>query len=210
MHEAFNKIYSPFFQSELLRKMIEVGSYKTIKSGDTLIAYGHYVRSIPLVIRGSVKIFRMDGEGKKLLLYFLQPGESCAAALTCCLDRQKSEIKAVAETDSELLMLPIEKMEEWSSRYKSWRNFVFKTYHHQLMDTFQVIDSIAFSKLDERLLKYLKNKRTITKENDLHITHREIADDLNTSRVVISRLLKKLEHKKRITLKHNCVLVENL
>lgn len=197
--------FTSVFEPSLMQEIDNVGTYKTIPAGTNLIEPGTYLRAIPLVLSGSIKIIRVDKKGNEILMYFLHPGETCAVALSCCLGHTKSEIRAVAETPLEIVTIPVRYMEEWSSRFKSWRNFVMQTYHKQLIDAFTTIDIIAFSKLDERLKIYLRNKQKITQENGLKITHQEIANDLNSSRVVISRLLKKLEQENQIKLHHNWI-----
>lgn len=206
----FQQLYRGVFEPELLQEIESVGVFKEIPAESVLIESGTYVKSVPLVIEGSVKIIRIDQEGNELLLYFLHPGETCAMALSCCIGHTKSQIRAVAETDLKMITIPIQKMEEWSSKYKSWRDFVMKSYHKQLMDAFETIDIIAFSKLDERLKLLLKNKKEINGNPEIRITHQEIATNLNSSRVVISRLLKKLENENYIELKHNKIRIINL
>ena len=156
------------------------------------------------------RILREDKEGDELLLYFLEKGDTCAMTLSCCLGDKKSEIRAVSETKAKLIMIPIQKMEEWSTKYKSWRNFVFESYHNRLNEMLTTIDSIAFLKMDERLLKYLGDKARISNDGIVHNTHQEIAYELHTSRVVISRLLKKLENLGKIELHRNYILIKKL
>lgn len=210
MVEKFRQLYESSFQPELLKEIEEAAILKNLKPKTQLIEIGDYIRSMPFVLNGSIKTMRKDKEGRELLLYFINPGETCAMTLTCCLGHTKSEIKAVAETEVEMLVVPIQKMEEWASHYKTWRTFVFKSYHNQLMRALGTIDDIAFSRLDERLLKYLKEKQYILGSDSLKITHKEIARDLNSSRVVISRLLKKLENKDAIEINHNCIQIKSL
>ena len=197
--------YGGLFQPELVEEIIKVAIFKEVKAGEELIKVGDYIRSMPLILTGAIKILREDENGDELLLYFLEKGDTCAMTLACCIGSKKSEIKAVAETDATLLMIPVQKMEEWSSKYKSWRNFVFDSYHHRLLEVLQSIDNIAFSKLDDRLIKYLQHKKKLFKSNLIEITHQEIARDLNSSRVVISRLLKKLENQHAIELHRNSI-----
>jgi len=153
---------------------------------------------------------REDKDGFELMLYFLEKGETCAMTLSCCTGSAISEIKAVAETDSELLMIPIEKMEEWLGKYKSWRNFIFNSYHERLMEVLETIDNIAFKRMDERLLDYLRNKSKHYVDSEIKITHQDIAYDLHTSRVVISRLLKQLEKINKIKLSRNSIKLLNI
>lgn len=198
------------FEKELLEEFNKVGHFVQIKEGEKLIEIGDYQRSMPLLISGAVKILREDQNGDELLLYFIEKGETCAMSLTCCLGHTKSEIRAIAELDSELMMIPVQKMEEWMGKYKSWRNFVLQSYHGKMMEMLDTIDNLAFKRLDERLIKYLIEKQNITKSDIIQSTHQEIANELYTSRVVISRLLKKLENTGNIELQRNSIRIINL
>ncbi len=199
--------YGSLFEDALLKEIEEVGVYKEVRKDDKLIEIGAYVKSMPLLISGAIKILREDGDGNELFLYFLEKGDTCAMTLSCCIGQGQSKIRAVAEVDSCLYMIPVQKMEEWTSKYKSWRNFVFASYHNRLLELLDTIDNIAFLNLDKRLLKYLQDKSKITNSNIVSSTHQEIAYDLNTSRVVISRLLKALENKKVIELQRNKIVL---
>lgn len=198
------------FEDELIEEINQVGTLKGVKEGEKLIEIGDYVRSMPLLISGVIKILREDDDGDELLLYFLERGDTCAMTLTCCLGQTKSEIRAIAEIDTTLIMIPIQKMEEWTCKYKSWRNFVFQSYHARLTEMLATIDSIAFLKMDERLVKYLQNKQKVTNDSLINSTHQEIAYELHTSRVVVSRLLKKLESLGKIELYRNSIKIVSL
>jgi len=202
--------YGHLFEDALLDEISHFGLLKDIPEGYKLIETGQYIKSMPLLISGAIKIMRDDNDGDELLLYFLESGDTCAMTLTCCLGNTKSEIRAVAELPTKLIMVPIEKMEEWTGKYKSWRNFVFESYHNRLMEMLETLDSIAFLKMDERLLKYLRDKSNITKDHIIYSTHQEIAYELHTSRVVISRLLKKLENQGKIELNRNNIRIISL
>ena len=202
--------FGHLFEDALLNEINQVGTYKDVSEGFKMMEIGDYVRSMPLLISGAIKILREDNDGDELLLYFLEKGDTCAMTLTCCIGQTKSEIRAIAETDATLIMIPIQKMEEWAGKYKSWRKFVFESYHNRLNEMFSIIDSIAFLKMDERLLKYLKEKSRISRNLTIHNTHQEIAYELHTSRVVISRLLKKLENLGKIKLHRNHILIKNI
>ena len=209
MKQMLKNNYGYLFEDELLDEINEVGMLKEVPEGFKLMEVGQYIKSMPLLIDGAVKILRDDDDGDELLLYFLEKGDTCAMTLTCCLGDTKSEIRAIAEIDTTLIMVPIQKMEEWTAKYKSWRNFVFQSYHNRLMEMLNTIDSIAFLKMDERLLKHLYNKAKISNDRIIHSTHKEIAYELHTSRVVISRLLKTLEKNKVIKLhRNNIELIE--
>ena len=202
--------YGHLFEDALLNEINEAGTFKEVSEGFILMEVGDYVKSMPLLISGVVKILRNDSDGDELLLYFLEKGDTCAMSLTCCLGQTKSEIRAIAETDSKLIMVPIQKMEEWSAKFKSWRDFVFVSYHNRLNEMLETIDSIAFLKMDERLYKYLKEKSRVTDDNIIYNTHQEIAYELHTSRVVISRLLKKLENIGEIELHRNHIIIKEV
>jgi CRP/FNR family transcriptional regulator len=199
--------YGGLFEKALIEEINQVGTFREVPEGFLLIDFGQYIRSMPLLISGAIKIFREDPQGNELLLYFLEEGDTCAMTLNCCLGQTQSEIRAVAEMDTKLIMIPVQKMEEWTGKYRSWRNFVFESYHNRLMEMLESIDSIAFLRMDERLLKYLKEKVAVNHSAILHTTHKEIAYDLHTSRVVISRLLKTLENNGGIKLHRNNIEV---
>ncbi|WP_299763163.1 Crp/Fnr family transcriptional regulator [uncultured Dokdonia sp.] len=210
MIQELKNSYGHLFEATLLEEISRVGTFKEIPEGFKMIEIGQYVKSMPLLISGAIKILRDDSDGDELLLYFLEKGDTCAMTLSCCLGETKSQIRAIAETDTKLIMVPIEKMETWTATYKSWRNFVFESYHTRLMEMLETIDSIAFLKMDERLLKYLKDKSKVNDSSIIHSTHQEIAYELHTSRVVISRLLKNLENQGKIELHRNSIHIKSL
>lgn len=210
MIQELKKSYGHLFEDALLNEINQVGTFKEVPEGFTLIEIGQYIRSMPLLVEGAIKILRDDDDGDELLLYFLERGDTCAMTLSCCLGDTKSEIRAIAELDTKLIMVPIQKMEEWTGKYKSWRNFVFESYHTRLMEMLETIDSIAFLKMDERLLKYLHDKMKITNDSTIYSTHKEIAYELHTSRVVISRLLKNLENQGKIKLNRNNINIKSI
>ncbi|NNM22850.1 MAG: Crp/Fnr family transcriptional regulator, partial [Flavobacteriaceae bacterium] len=193
MIEELREKYGNQFEEALIQEISQVGTYKEIPAGFKLMEVGHYIKSIPLLVEGVIKVMREDDEGNELLLYFLETGDTCSMTMTCCMGQQKSEIIAVAETNTKLIMIPVQKMEEWTGKYKSWRNFVFQSYQNRLNELLSTVDSIAFLKLDVRLEQYLVEKARVNKEMVVRNTHQEIAYELHSSRVVISRLLKKLE-----------------
>lgn len=210
LKEELVEAYHFIFEDELLEEIAKFGTLKTVKAGEKIIEIGDYVKTMPLLLEGAIKILRRDKDGDELLLYFLERGDTCAMTLSCCLGQTKSEIMAVAERDTKLIMIPIEKMEEWTSKYKSWRNFVFESYHSRLTEMLDTIDTIAFLNMDQRLMRYLQDKAKINGSEKLQVTHQEIAYDLHTSRVVISRLLKKLEMEGKISLQRNSIEVLDL
>ena len=207
MIEELEKHYGQLFEPELLAEINQTGTLKEVPEGFKLMEIGQYVKGMPLLLSGAVKVLREDKDGDELLLYFLERGDTCAMTLSCCIGQTKSKIRAVAETDTKLIMVPIQKMEEWTSKYKTWREFVFESYHNRLMEVLETIDSIAFMNMDERLLKYLREKVKVTKSTVIQNTHQEIAYELHTSRVVVSRLLKNLEKMGVVELNRNSITV---
>ena len=203
MRDILNQAYSYIFEEALLDEIAKVAVYKEFKADDYLIEIGDYIKTMPLLLTGAIKILREDENGDELLLYFLERGDTCAMTLTCCMGQSKSRIRAIAETDGALLMIPVEKMEDWLTKYKTWRNFVFDSYNVRLMEMLEAIDTLAFMNLDERLYKYLTDKAKVLGSTEINTTHQEIAYEMHTSRVVISRLLKALELKGTIKLHRN-------
>ncbi len=202
--------YGQIFEEALINEIVQVGTFKEIPEGFKLMEIGDYIKGMPLLVSGAIKVLREDHDGNELLLYYLEKGDTCSMTLTCCMGDAQSEIRAIAETDAKLIMVPIGKMEEWTSKYKSWRNFVFQSYHDRLNELLNTLDSIAFNNMDTRLIGYLKEKARITQEDTIQSTHQEIAYDLNSSRVVISRLLKKLEQMGKVELHRNLIKILDL
>ncbi len=200
MIDILKENYGFIFEEKLLEEIAQVATLRTFEEGDILIDFGDYIKFMPLLLSGAIKILREDFDEGELLLYFLEKGDTCAMTMACCLGETKSEIRAVAETKGQVVMIPVAKMEEWLGKYKSWRNFVFDSYNSRLKEMLQAIDNLAFMNMDERLYNYLLDKAQINKTDFVQNTHQEIAYDLHTSRVVISRLLKALENEGKIKL----------
>ncbi|MBR9854747.1 MAG: Crp/Fnr family transcriptional regulator [Algicola sp.] len=210
MEEELLGTFSNYFEPPLIDEILKEGKYMEIPAGETIMDIGQYIRSMPLLLSGAIKVLREDEEGDELLLYYLEQGETCSVTMTCCMGHTKSEIKAITETDTKIVMVPVQKMEEWMAKYKGWRNYVFDSYQNRLNELLLTVDSIAFKNLDQRLMDYLKKKVEVTNDNRINNTHQEIAYDLHTSRVVVSRLLKKLEKMKKLELHRNHILVVDL
>lgn len=210
MIEELKLNYGYLFEDELIAEINTVGIYREIPEGSKLIEIGDYIKSMPLLISGAIKIMREDDKGDELILYFLERGDTCAMTLACCIGDAKSEIRAVAETDAKLVMIPVKKMTEWMGKYKSWQDFILTSYHDRMTELLEAIDTIAFLKMDQRLFKYLRDKAMVNHDDVISVTHQEIAHDLHTSRVVISRLLKSLELEGKIKLHRNSIKVLQL
>ncbi len=210
MQADFNFNYGHLFEEDLLKEILEIGEYKKVKAGTELIDIGSQIQFMPLILNGAIKILREDEKGDELVLYYIEQGDTCAMTITCCLGQTKSKIRAVAEVETALIMIPVQKISEWMNKYSTWQNFILQSYHERMQELLEAIDTIAFLNMDERLLKYLKNKVMVNKDEVIQITHKEIASDLYTSRVVISRLLKALELKGEIQLNRNQITVLNV
>lgn len=207
MREELEEGYGFLFEDELINEILEVGELVSVKQGDTIIEYENYLKSMPLLIEGAIKIMRPDNNGDELALYYLEKGDTCSMSMSCCMGHQKSEIRAVAETDVVFIRIPVEKMKEWVRKYNSWMAFVFDSYKNRFEEMLQAIDGLAFKNMHDRLLSYLKDQVMIKKTTALNISHQSIAYDLNTSRVVISRLLKSLENDGKIELGRNKIML---
>lgn len=202
--------FSYLFEEDLIQEIKKIGIKKTFVADTTIIEIGDYIKSMPLLLSGAIKVLREDDDGEELVLYYLEKGDTCAMTLSCCMGLTKSKIRAVAETDVTVLMLPKEKMTAWLSSYKTWQSFILQSYHNRVEELLEAVDTIAFLKMDERLFKYLKDKAMVNSNDELATTHKQISEDLHTSRVVISRLLKKLENEGKIQLFRNSIKILEL
>ena len=191
------------FEPELITAIEATAKLVSMKADDVIIEIGQLVKQMPIILSGSIKVTRVDEKGREILLYYVNPIESCAMTFTCCMEQLPSEIRAVAEEDVQILSLPITVMDEWMTKYPSWKSFVMKAIRHRFNELLKTIDHIAFQKLDERLVSYLKEKSKATGSSLLNISHQQIAEELASSREVISRLLKKLENGNKLLLYRN-------
>lgn len=203
LQQKFHQI----LDEDLLNEIFESGVLKQYKKDDIIIDIDQPLNYIPLLLSGNIKILREDSKGDELLLYFLEAGDTCAMSLTCCLKTSKSNIRAVAESDSSLVLIPTSKIQDWFKNNDSWRNFILEAYQLRFNEMLETIDTLAFLKMDERVFKYLIDKVKLSASTDLDIKHSDIADDLHTSRVVISRILKQLENESKIKLSRNKIKV---
>jgi len=207
MKQELEKAFGFMFEKELLEEIESVGVLRKYKQGDILIDYNEILQQIPLLIDGAVKIMRQDEKGDELALYYLERGDTCSMTLNCCLGSKKSEISAVAETDVIFISIPVQKMQDWMQKYQTWMAFVFESYNSRFNELLESIDNLAFNKMQERLHKYLKDKALVMKSTSLNLSHQDIANDMHTSRVVVSRLLKSLENEGLIKLGRNKIEV---
>lgn len=198
------KLYN-FLEKELLEEIREKGVRKIFSPNEPLMREGQFISSFPLIIKGMIRISRTNDDGNELLLYYLKENEVCAMSLTCCMAHLKSNVMAIAEMETEALMLPVALLDKWMCEYSSWRQFVMQTFQSRFRELIETIDSIAFLKLDERLVKYFADRYRKSGNPTFSGTHQELALQLNTSREVISRLLKKLERDGKIELSRNFI-----
>lgn len=206
-NDLLQQKFAHSLDEDLITEISKNGILKKFKKDDIIIDINQSLNFIPLLLIGDIKIIREDKDGNELLIYFLEAGETCTMSLTCCLGTTKSKIRAVAEKDSSLVMIPVENMQKWFHNNASWRNFILQSYQIRFDEMLEAIDSLAFMKMDERLYKYLKNMAMVDESKTISIKHQDIAEDLNTSRVVVSRLLKKLENENKIELGRNKIVI---
>ncbi|MES2645769.1 MAG: Crp/Fnr family transcriptional regulator [Bacteroidota bacterium] len=204
MDKNFLKILFPVLEDDLYDEMVQHGTIKKVKAGDTILKVGQTIRSTMLILEGLVKLYREDDQGKEFFIYHLDAGDACSLSMVCAAKHETSEVLAKALTDATILSIPLEFMEQWMSKYKSWYQFVITSYRNRFEELLQTIDAIAFSNMDERLESYIE-KQVSRLGNHLKITHQDIATDLNSSREVISRLLKKMEAKGWVVIHRNAI-----
>lgn len=205
--QILDKHFPTILDTDLINGIKEHAIYREVDEGDLLMDIGTVINTIPMIVSGSVKVMREDEEGRELLLYYVRSGETCAMSLTCCMAFKRSEIRAVAQEKVTMLAIPVEFMDEWM-RFRDWRSFVMNTYRMRFEELLEALDSIAFLRMDERLMKYLTDKSNTMNTDEIHMSHQEIAVDLNSSREVISRILKQMEHKGLVKLGRNKILLK--
>jgi len=205
--------YRPLFpdlEDGLLREMKEKGRILSVKAGETLLQSGQHIRSTMIVLEGLVKLYRENDEGDEFFMYHLHPGDGCALSLICDRTFRTSAVTAKAVTDSMLLVVPLDQTEHWMRQYRTWYHFVVGTYRQRYEELLETIDHIAFQNMDERLEFYLRRHRQALHTNVLEITNTQIAKELNSSREVISRLMKKLAEDGKVRLLKNGIEILTL
>lgn len=197
------ELLQTLFEPALLQEIETFGQQAKFSEGEVIMDYGKNIQLMPIILEGTIKVYKRDDKGHEILLYYLTTGDSCSMAYHCCLATKKSEIRAVAEEDVLIVGIPQQKLDEWLCKYSSWKNYIMTSFQHRFLELLKSIEHIAFQKLDERLIHYLKEKQRITKSSVIKASHHQIAEELSTSRVVISRLLKQLENEKKLILYRN-------
>lgn len=188
---------------ELRAKIAQMGIIKHIKQDDIILREDTYINSIPILLFGALKVTRKDADGKEFLIYYIKPGESCVMSLLGSMYAEKSHIQAIAEEDSELLIIPIASSTEWIREFPEWTAYFFRIFQKRFEELLQVVDSVAFQKMDMRIINFLQKKSEINNNKSIQITHQQIADELGTVREVVSRILKQLERENQIKLARN-------
>lgn len=196
------------FSPEIKERLREYGITKTFHEGDAILNENAYIKAIPIVTSGSVKVMRTDDEGREILLYYINTGESCIMSFLGGMHHNTSKVKVVAEEETEILFIPIEKVSFLIKEYPEWLDYIFRLYHKRFEELLEVVNAVAFKKMDERLLDLIKKKVELTKSNALNITHEQLANELGTARVVVSRLLKQMETNGLVTLGRNNILLK--
>ncbi len=198
------------FQStpELLEKLYKYSVIKEYEAGDIIVGENSQIKSIPIVTKGAMKVVRTEEDGREILLYYIKAGESCIMSFLGGLHNETSKVKAEIEEDAEILFLPVTKVSEFIKEHPEWLDYIFKLYHKRFEELLGIINEIAFKKVDERLLNLLEKKAELTQSNTLHVTHEQLANELGTARVVVSRLLKQLEENGEVQLGRNKIILQ--
>ncbi len=188
---------------ELIEKLFQFSTKKSYKAGSIILNENSSIRSIPIVIKGLMKVIRTEEDGREILLYYIKAGESCIMSFLGGLHNETSKVRAEVEEDADILFLPVDKVSLFIKEYPEWLDYIFRLYHKRFEELLDIINAIAFKKVDERLLALLQKKRELSDNNTLSITHEQLANELGTARVVVSRLLKQLEENGLLVLGRN-------
>lgn len=188
---------------EIKEKLAKIGIAKIFNEGDVILRENAYVKSIPIVTSGSIRVMRTDEDGREILLYYINAGESCIMSFLGGMHHDTSKVKAVAEEKTEILFIPIDKVQELIREYPEWLDYIFRLYHKRFEELLEVVNAVAFKKMDERLLDFIKKKCEMSKSHTLYVTHEQLANELGTARVVVSRLLKQMEEQNLVKLGRN-------
>ncbi len=182
------------FQSLLKEEVSQYGQLKKFPAGSVIQQEDSYIKAIPLVLNGSLKVMRTDPHGHEILLYYITPGESCIMSFLGGIHNETSKVKAIVEEDAEVLFIPVEKASEWVKKFPEWSDFIFRLYHKRFEELLSAVNAIAFQKLDTRLLQLLKQKSELYQSKEIKITHQQLADELGTAREAVSRVMKQMEN----------------
>lgn len=188
---------------ELVEKLNAHSIHKKYEAGSVILNENSHIRSIPIVVKGSIRVIRMEEDGREILLYYIKAGESCIMSFLGGMHNETSKVRAEVEEDAEILFLPINKVALFIKEYPQWLDYIFRLYHKRFEELLDIVNAIAFKKVDERLLALLKKKEQLMNSKIISITHEQLANELGTARVVVSRLLKQLEDSGEVELGRN-------
>lgn len=191
------------FHGLLNKEVYQTGQIRSFPAGSVILNINAYIKSIPVVLSGSIKVIRTDEEGQEILLYYIKPGESCIMSLLAGMHHDTSKIKATVEEEAEILLIPVEKTSEWIREFPEWTDFIFTLYQKRFEELLEVVNAVAFQKLDTRLLHLLNQKSSLYNAREISVTHQQLADELGTTRETVSRVLKQMENEKLIALSRN-------
>jgi CRP/FNR family transcriptional regulator len=191
------------FNTLLKNEVAQYGQLKKFPAGSVIQQEDSYIKAIPLVLNGSLKVMRTDQDGHEILLYYITPGESCIMSFLGGIHNETSKVKAVVEEDSEILFIPVEKASEWVKKFPEWSDFIFRLYHKRFEELLTAVNAIAFQKMDTRLLQLLKQKAELYQTREIKITHQQLADELGTAREAVSRVMKQMENEGLVSLSRN-------
>ena len=186
-------ILKDIFHSDLVKEIEETGNFKHFSAGETIVNMDSYIKNIPVVISGSIKVIRTEEDGREILLYYLTPGESCIVSILSGMKNETSKIKAIVEEDAEIMLIPADKAKEWVKKYPDWTEFIFDLYQKRFEELLDVVNSVAFQKIDTRLLHLIKQKTQLYNSTEIKVTHQQLADELGITREATSRVLKQME-----------------
>jgi len=191
------------FHTLLSREIYASGQVKSFPAGATILNINDYVKSIPIVLSGSIKVIQTDEDGREILLYYIKPSESCIMSVLAGLNENTSKIKAVVEEDAELLLIPVTKASEWIQKFPEWTDFIFALYQKRFEELLDVVNAVAFQKVDVRLFHLLRQKSSLFQSREILVTHQQLANELGITREAVSRVLKQMENEKLLTMTRN-------
>ncbi len=196
-------ILKDIFQSDLVKEIEDSGNLKHFEAGETIVNMDSYIKNIPVVISGSIKVIRTEEDGREILLYYLTPGESCIVSILAGMKNETSKIKAIVEEDADIMLIPADKAKEWVKKYPDWTEFIFDLYQKRFEELLDVVNSVAFQKIDARLLHLIKQKTQLYNSKEISVTHQQLADELGITREATSRVLKQMEKDQLLVLSRN-------
>ena len=202
-----NSITNINFHEKELKDELDAIEHMYFKAGEELIRVNSYIKVIPFLVTGLIGVYRMDEEGREILLYYIKPGETCIMSFLAGINNNTIKLRAVIEEDCELIIIPVDKVIQWVKKYPEWVDYIFKLYNKRFEDLLEVVNAIAFQKMDERIFQNLQKKSEMSEKKEISITHQQLADEIGTTREVVSRLLKKMERDGLLSLGRNKIVL---